>query len=612
MENQMEKKVSDRPVQKKKVRKSYFSRTKISIQMVLVYFCAVFMPMCIIGSFLMTSANRMQKDYYSDMLQASNAGISQTLYEITTQIYTISDSIVYNDNLIAFLNGEYASEREMMSAAANTTLLDKYAAKYAGVDEIYVYIDREDMVNYGQFYKVTDEIASCDWYKKALDQYMPFWCAYESVGLKGTNMRWNLVLVRKMVLVGGEREAVILIKVRDSYLASRLSNSRYSMMFAIDDQTVAFSNLLSYYGKNIPIDIDYSSEDFSFTGNVEFEGQEALADVATLKLSKSSNKLYLVAFDTEAMSNIKNIQRTNALVIILALAITLFVLILYSKKFTGQVHFLRNEMGKASRGQYEEMAAELSGSEEFTEAFEDLQKMVRDIQQMEAEQYETRIREQNIRNEQQRMEFKMLSNQINPHFLYNTLETIRMKALTAGDTEVANATKLLGKSMRYVLENTGTKDTTLQKEIDHILIYLQIQKLRFGERINYEIDISPEVSPEKCRMLPILLQPVVENAIVHGLEGRENDGKVIISISEYEETLYINVTDNGIGIEKSELEQIRKGLEDIQEEIRTENIALYNINRRIKLSYGEKYGISVDSAQGEGTTVRIKLPVIMN
>ena len=91
-------------------------------------------------------------------------------------------------------------------------------------------------------------------------------------------------------------------------------------------------------------------------------------------------------------------------------------------------------------------------------------------------------------------QLKYLQAQINPHFLYNTLESIRMKAFTAGDREVATAIKLLGKSMRYVLENTGTVDTTLQREYDHIMTYLQIQQLRFGERVNYKTAIQPGLS----------------------------------------------------------------------------------------------------------------------
>jgi len=248
--------------------------------------------------------------------------------------------------------------------------------------------------------------------------------------------------------------------------------------------------------------------------------------------------------------------------------------------------------------------------EELTEAFEDLLVMVKNIQAMEAAQYEAEIKEQNILNEQQKMEFKMLASQINPHFLYNTLETIRMKAFTAGDKEVATAIKLLGKSMRYVLENTGTTDTTLQAELDHIIIYLKIQQLRFGDRVNYETHIREGMNLEEYRVLPLLLQPIVENAIVHGLEAKEKDGKVRFSIYTMDDVVYVDVSDNGCGMDEEMLRTVMTKVQDYTKKRRKSSIGLYNINRRIKLNYGEQYGLDIQSTPGEGTTVRVTFPAI--
>ena len=145
-----------------------------------------------------------------------------------------------------------------------------------------------------------------------------------------------------------------------------------------------------------------------------------------------------------------------------------------------------------------------------------MQVMVQKIKEKDAKMYQALLKEQQLLNEQQVMEMKMLAGQINPHFLYNTLESIRMKSLTSGNREVANAIKLLGKSMRYVLENTGTSLVTLKKELDYVETYLQIQKIRFGDRVNYRIEVIGMLDLEKYLILPLLLQPVVENAIVHG------------------------------------------------------------------------------------------------
>lgn len=223
--------------------------------------------------------------------------------------------------------------------------------------------------------------------------------------------------------------------------------------------------------------------------------------------------------------------------------------------------------------------------------------------------YQALLKEQQLLNEQQVMEMKMLAGQINPHFLYNTLESIRMKSLTSGNREVANAIKLLGKSMRYVLENTGTSLVTLKKELDYVETYLQIQKIRFGDRVNYRIEVIGTLDLEKYLILPLLLQPVVENAIVHGLEQVSENGRIDICVDVPEkEMLQISVSDNGCGMSGEELEilRIRMAQKTLD---KTASIGLCNTNQRIRLYYGESYGMTIESTQGKGTRIRLKIPV---
>lgn len=203
----------------------------------------------------------------------------------------------------------------------------------------------------------------------------------------------------------------------------------------------------------------------------------------------------------------------------------------------------------------------------------------------------------------------MLASQINPHFLYNTLETIRMKAFTAGNKDVANAILLLGKSMHYVLENTGTASTSLKKEFDYIATYLSIQKLRFNDRINYTLIVPEDLDLNEYQILPLLLQPLVENAILHGLDDKETDGRIVIEVSRKDDDLLlINISDNGRGMDEAELDALEKGLE--VEKTSSLNIGLYNINRRIKLFYGSAYGMKIESQPDKGTHVSLTLPLL--
>jgi two-component system sensor histidine kinase YesM len=264
-------------------------------------------------------------------------------------------------------------------------------------------------------------------------------------------------------------------------------------------------------------------------------------------------------------------------------------------------------MHRASNNDYD-IVDSFHGDDEISETFHDLKILVQQVKQKEAEMYQEQIREQKLMNEQQEMEYKMLANQINPHFLYNTLETIRMKALTEGNRDVATAIKLLGKSMRYVLENTGTSSTTLQKELDYIDTYMKIQKLRFGDRINYSLSVAEDVHPGQCEILPLLLQPIAENAISHGLECTAGGGNIHIDIRLLgSSVLSVTITDNGTGISPEKLQAL-KGSLNLPCKTKTNSIGLYNINRRIRLCYGECYGLRLKSEDGKGTQVNLTIP----
>ena len=586
-------------------------RTKISTQMYVVYILAIVLPIAFLGGLMMRITYVNQRNYHADLLESYNSGVKRTIYEITSQIYTFSESIVYNDELIEFLRGEYETEAELRSAAREITLMDEYMETYAAIDEVLVYIDREDMINYGQYRVPTEEIKATEWYQKAQNQFSPFWISYRVKNPTNNEYVWRLALVRKMILVGGDKEAVVMIKIKDTYLSSRINNQEYVTMLSVDDTPVSFSNHTKYYGTMPDFELD-PEEKYNYGGIKELEGEEVLFHLSSLDISRTSSNIYLLTYDVSAIENTERIITIYTVILLITVLLTMLILFWLSRSIAKQVRGLRVEMGKASRGEYDAMLTKIHASKEVTEAFDDLLLMVKNIQEMEAAQYEAEIKEQNIQNEQQKMEFKMLASQINPHFLYNTLETIRMKAFTAGDKEVATAIKLLGKSMRYVLENTGTADTSLQAEIDHILTYLQIQKLRFGDRINYQVIVQPELNPEEYRILPLLLQPIVENAIVHGLEGKDSGGMFWFAIYIIDGTVYVDISDNGCGMDEATLSEVMAKVQDYTRKRRKSSIGLYNINRRIKLNYGEQYGLTIQSTPGEGTMVRVTFPVIKN
>jgi two-component system sensor histidine kinase YesM len=232
--------------------------------------------------------------------------------------------------------------------------------------------------------------------------------------------------------------------------------------------------------------------------------------------------------------------------------------------------------------------------------------MIRDIQELMAKVVQEQVQKEQLNTRQKEVEFKMLASQINPHFLYNTLETIRMQARVKNQPEIEELAKMLAKIMRHNIQ-VGDSLQPVKEEIKLVRYYLKIQDYRFHDRIRYEILVDEE-KIDHLLMMPLVMQPYVENAFVHGLEGKERDGLIRIEIS-VRTHLWITISDNGCGMSEEKLQEVRNNLNDFENLDRT-HIGICNVNQRIKLQYGNDYGVTIDSAQGEGTQVTIKLPVI--
>jgi two-component system, sensor histidine kinase YesM len=212
-------------------------------------------------------------------------------------------------------------------------------------------------------------------------------------------------------------------------------------------------------------------------------------------------------------------------------------------------------------------------------------------------------------------EISKLQSQINPHFLYNTLESIRGEAIIQQNDEVAEMTEALANYFRYSISKKGDF-VTLSDELKNVENYITIQKYRFDNRISFRIEYhSPEYSVLQCFMPKLTLQPIIENSIYHGLETKIGDGEVVIHITSTEKRLIIVVSDNGVGIDNETLDRINEHLNNEKiaildnEQNNHLGIAIANINQRLKLLWGNEYGITISSTLNMGTDVELTLPL---
>lgn len=587
----------------------FFNRFKIKRQLYQIYTAVVVVPILLIGAFLIAYIHHLMVNYYTDLLHSDNYRVRNVLFDLTRELYGISKDISFDGGVRGILSTEFERRQDYVSAVDDNEILSSYAQTYAQIAKIEIFTDNPYLFDYKQFVQVDEATTETLWYKQALEKTGVYWRAIPwKDGYR--DAVWDLCLVKGIPLVNTPYHAVLVIHIDTNYLQIWTDSTEYESVMSVDRGPAFYATDSKKRGVALPVTVNYDESYFRYRGIEKVDGQNCFVDVATLHAYQSRSRIYLCSLDKKAYKNIDAIMLSCALIIFAALVIPGILIHIFTKYFTGRITLLRQEMHKVSNQDYELIPA-LRGQDEISEAFGDLQVMVENIKEQEARAFESQIKEQELLISQQEMEFKMLASQINPHFLYNTLETIRMRAFAAEDKEVANAIKLLGKSMRYVLENIGTSFTTLAEELHHVEEYIEIQQLRFGERIGYERQVEEGLDPEKYHILPLFLQPVVENAIIHGLDETEEGGKVRISIyrrkPDTEEFLIIDVEDNGCGMTEEILSKLRRDIE-IRDMSRSKSIGLYNINQRMKLHYGEGYRVHVYAEPGVGTRVRLVLP----
>lgn len=213
---------------------------------------------------------------------------------------------------------------------------------------------------------------------------------------------------------------------------------------------------------------------------------------------------------------------------------------------------------------------------------------------------------ENIKTEQKHLrdtELKLLQAQINPHFLYNTLDAIIWMAEGGQDREVVAMVSALSEFFRTTLSE-GKDYITIQEEESHIRSYLSIQEFRYADIMEYEIRIDPSLY--EYYILKLTLQPLVENALYHGIKNKRGKGKILVTGYEKDDEICLEVRDNGIGMDEKELDILQKKLRG--ESVGERGFGVGNVAERIRLNYGDAYGVSFASHKGEGTVATVRIP----
>lgn len=291
-----------------------------------------------------------------------------------------------------------------------------------------------------------------------------------------------------------------------------------------------------------------------------------------------------------------NLETAAVYIFIIYLIISLIISLILSSALTNPIMELNNKFKSVEKGDLS-VSIKVKSKDEIGQLNYSFNNMVMKLKTLISKLLE----EQKKKSD---MEFQILQAQINPHFLYNTLDSIKWLAVIQNVTNIGDMTTALINLLKYnISKNTPT--VSLAEEIESVNNYIKIQKFRYGDMFSIEYNIDEET--KNCEILKFILQPIVENAIIHGFENVECKGIITINSSIIENDLIIEVIDNGAGMDRDTLDSIKK-----EEDFKKKYIAIgvHNIQERIKVYFGEKYGLSFSSKPDQGTTVSFRLPVV--
>ena len=336
-----------------------------------------------------------------------------------------------------------------------------------------------------------------------------------------------------------------------------------------------------------------------------FKGKETLHHVnidgykkqlCVIPLKTADWTLISLSEDERHNEQLQNLRNITIVILVVILSVITTLSILVARGISKPVKELVQSMEKFGAGdfsvyatvKYKDEIGQLRGS--FNKMVSDMEHLVHNV-----------CEEKSLK---QQAQIKALQMQINPHFLYNTLDTIQWLANMHDEKDIAEVTRSLGYLMRFSLREQEL--ISFEEELDAVEAYIRIQKYRYGQELNIEIDVEEEVLYERVPCHIIL--PLLENAIEHGLSNKVSDKQVKVTGAMKDNIMCLQIIDNGLGMPQEMLDEI---MNDKLEHKKGNHmsIGIQNVNKRLKLKYGEAYGLRLISREGEGTCVSIEIPV---
>ena len=559
----------------KKIKK-FLGNMKLRYKLMLIYFCIGFFPFMILGLVFYEQVSDLLIE--EEKMSSSNL-IHQSIqsFDSSLMIYdNLSDYLSFNQGISNTLSYQYDDTFDIYEQVTEIIdpLINSIQYFHNDVNKITIY-SREDIVKHDTILAPISEIKDEEWYSEIINSSDIKWYSDGDDGI--------LFSVRKMPLLDRSGiEGILYIEIDAKSLFTyfdSLDISDYSVFI-----TDSYDHVLYEYQ-------NFSDESEKLTYDELREKRVSSHDIISEKSDVTDWKVYFYRPNIAGSKRLHLIYTIIILVVVLIAIAMCMLLLSTSQIITGRIERLMKNMQDVEKGELE-VHVEGKYDDEIGTLIDSFKKMVERIRHLIEEVYLGKLY-------QKEYELRALQQQINPHFLYNTLSMINFKALEVGEKDISKITLALSSFYRTSL-NKGKNTCSIKDEINNMESYMEIQLMLHDYNFDFEYDIDDSIL--ECETLNLILQPIVENSIKHGIDLIEDDRRGIIKVyaTKEDDQIYIMVEDNGVGMDQETIE--------IMLSQNSKGYGMRNVNERIKLYYGEQYGVYIESVINEGTVITVKIP----
>ena len=575
---------------------NYKMRKKLTI----IYIVCVLLPMCCTDILML---NAVKKNAVKEQDIRMQSVMQRMVYNIQADINgsvsVISD--IYTDkNFNRFITREYTSNLDYFNAYFNLVQNNmlKFYYNSQRIRQIYLCVENNTIVNGGSFWKI-DTFKDENWYKEYISSGKKIYvCTYFDQKNYMFIPRFSRTIsIIKPLDNFSPDDTKNIIKVDLNYNQIRneiLSENVEGEVYICNSQYVLFSNL--------PPDTDDQPYRLRDTVNLERPCYKQQFKVASDEWS-----VYIIPKEVSLGSLLKQTKLMVALLIVINLLLPTVIIILIEKSFSKRIKIIEGKLYKVGNEEFEIIEGDF-GKDEIGELIDSYNIMVQKIKELIKMVIKKNEEKQTLELAKKNAELKALQSQVNPHFMFNTLESIRMRSLLKDEIETAEVIEHLAAILRKSLSWTED-DISIEEELLFVKQYVAIQEYRYGDKLLFSAFIMPGC--EKYFIPKLSILTFVENACVHGMDDSAKEYVISVAISKDEENFFIEISDSGCGIRADKIEQLKQALKELNIErlTRSKSTGMLNALLRMNLYSEGTLQFDIDSTINEGTDITMQIPL---